>query len=64
VSHENSDHEIFGSPDEQMRAIMARHLCGWISGHGAPLDHFVVDAEMIMEEARKGGIRFQQRDND
>lgn len=58
MSHERSDHEVSGSPHEVMRRILARHLCGWISGHEAPVDHFLVDADMIMREAHEHGVRF------
>jgi len=57
-NHDAVDHQISGSPYEQMRAVMARHLCGWIGGHGAPLDHFLVDADMILAEAHAQGLRF------
>lgn len=56
--HKAGDHEVTGDAEEQMRRIMARHLCGWISGHGAPVNHFLIDADMIMEEAREHGIRY------
>lgn len=58
ADHEKEDHVVSGSPHDQMRAIMARHLCGWISGHGGPIDHFLVDADLIMEEAHDHGIRY------
>lgn len=58
MDHTQADHEVSGSPYEQMRRILARHLCGWISGHGAPLDNFLVDADMILGEAHAHGVRF------
>lgn len=56
--HEASAHTIEGSPHEQMRRVLARHLCGWISGHGAPVDHFLGDADLILRDAHEQGIRF------
>lgn len=57
VDHEASAHDVAGSPHEQMRGIMARHLCGWISGHSAPVDHFLADADLILAEAYDNGLR-------
>lgn len=58
ANHDKSAHVITGSPYEQMCRIMARHLCGWISGHSAPVEHFVADADLIMREAHEHGVRF------
>lgn len=58
MSHREEDHIIKGAPYFKAKAILARHLCGWISGHGAPLEHFLVDAQIIMDEMHEQGIRF------
>jgi hypothetical protein len=58
TKHTDQDHIIEGSPYGRARAVLARHLCGWISGHSAPLDHFNIDAENILEEMHIQGIRF------
>lgn len=57
-SHDPSGHPIAGSPHEQMRALLARHLCGWLSGHTAPDGHFLVGADLLLNEAHLHGIRF------
>ena len=57
ADHSDGAHIIAGSPHEQLRRIMARHLCGWISGHGAPIDHFLADADLILREAHEYGLR-------
>lgn len=60
AQHSNEDHviEFSDSPYGQMRAILARHLCAWITGHAAPVDHFLTDADMILNDAHVEGIRF------
>lgn len=55
--HSADDHEISGSAADQFRAVLARHLCGWITGHYGPEDHFLADADMIMEETHARGLR-------
>jgi hypothetical protein len=62
AGHGHADHVIGGSPYETMQRLLARHLCGWISGHGAPVDHFLADAELIMHEAHEHGVRFHLAD--
>jgi hypothetical protein len=57
-NHLRDDHEIHGAAIDQMRGLLARHLCGWITGHNAPLAHFLVDADLILNEADSIGIRF------
>ena len=52
-------HDVIGSPHERMRRILARHLCGWITGHRVSDDQqFLFDADLIMREAHEAGIRF------
>jgi len=57
TDHSPDEHVVTGSPHERMRRIMARHLCGWISGHHAPVDHFLADADLILREAHEHGLR-------
>jgi hypothetical protein len=61
LGHVREDHDITGSPYEQTRAIIARHLCEWIAGHSAPLAHMLIDADEIMEELAEAGIQFVDR---
>ena len=69
AEHTYGDHVISGSPYDQMKGILARHLCGWITGHHGPADnadnanHFLEDAEMILNEAHDHGIRFHLTDH-
>lgn len=58
ASHTNDAHEICGSPREQMRRVLARHLCAWITGHTDPVEHFLSDADLIMRDADDAGIGF------
>ena len=59
AEHARGDHVINGSPYDQMKGILARHLCGWITCHSfGPVDHFLEDADMILNEAHDHGIRF------
>lgn len=37
-------------------AVIARHLCGWIMGHSGPVDRFLVDAELIVNDVEDCGI--------
>lgn len=60
--HNRDDHAISGSPHEQMRGILARHLCGWITGHAGPVNHFIADADMILEDAHQHGLRIHVAD--
>ena len=48
-------------PYERAQQILARHLCGWIAGHHAPPEHFLVDADMILGEMHAAGVRFHLR---
>jgi len=57
MDHVRDDHIIEGSPDEQLRCILARHLCGWLTGHSAPTDHFLTDADVILAEVHAHGLR-------
>jgi hypothetical protein len=52
------EHKIGDSPYERARDVLARHLCGWITGHGAPEDHFKADADLILADIREAGVRF------
>lgn len=56
--HEESEHTIQGSPYQQAQGILASQLCGWISGHSAPVDHFLTDSEAILKKMHDQGIRF------
>jgi hypothetical protein len=56
--HEASDHVIAGSPTEITRAVLARHLCGWIQGHHGSVDDLLPDVDMIMDDLRDEGIFF------
>ncbi len=56
--HSRDDHVISGSPAERAQQIIARHLCGWITGHAGPVEHFLGDAELIMNELSMEGVRF------
>lgn len=57
TDHKREDHVIGGGPEDQARAVIARHLCGWITGHTGPVDHFIADAEMILHDLRVQGLR-------
>lgn len=58
MNHEKEDHIIRGSPHEQARRVLARHLCDWMTGHSAPVDRFLVSADRILEDMHEQGIRF------
>lgn len=58
MEHRAEDHAIAGSPYEVMRAVLARHLCGLVCGRVAPVEHFLVDAGRILDEAHQEGVRF------
>lgn len=45
-------------PYDRAKQVLANHLCGWITGHGAPEGHFDTDAEQILSEMHEAGIRF------
>jgi hypothetical protein len=62
LNHVRDDHEITGDADERMRRVVARHLCGWISGHHAPNDHFLADADLVLSDVRAAGIRVVSED--
>lgn len=55
--HTAEDHQVAGAPEEQARSVIARHLCGWIGGHGAiAREHFEADADLIMDDLRSHGL--------
>lgn len=55
--HKAEDHVVDGPAEEdKAKQVIARHLCGWLVGHRGPVDHFLVDAEMIVEEMREEGV--------
>jgi DNA-binding transcriptional LysR family regulator len=56
--HEASDHVIGGSSTEITRAVLARHLCGWIQEHHGSVDDLLPDVDMIMDDLRDEGICF------
>lgn len=54
---EDHKHAIDGATkNERMKQVIARHLCEWIGGHEGPEEHFLVDAELIMEDLAKEGL--------
>lgn len=57
AGHKPADHPVGGSPHDVMTQIVARHLCGWLSGHSAPPGHFLPDAALIMREAHEHAVR-------
>lgn len=59
--HRKTDHKIPDIPYEKAKAILARHLCGWICGHDCPVDHMLTDADLIIKEMWDEGIRFSER---
>lgn len=61
ADHTFDEHIIMGDPREQLRRIIARHLCGWISGHGTPIRHFLVDADLIMDDVDAAGLEVVRR---
>lgn len=57
--HTEDDHRIDSTvPIDRAQQVLARHLCGWITGHHAPLDHMLPDAEMILKNLHQAGVRF------
>lgn len=48
--HKAKDHVIDGEGRDRDKQIIAKYLCGWVTGHGAPLGHFDRDAEMLLKE--------------
>lgn len=53
-------HVITGSPYDVARAVIAQHLCGWLSGHTAPLGHFEADAETVLMDLIEAGVRLSK----
>jgi hypothetical protein len=58
--HSRDDHVISGSPAERAQQVLARHLCGWITGHAGPPDHFLDDADMLMGDLHREGLRIHE----
>jgi hypothetical protein len=59
MSHNREEHDTSSKmPYERAKQILARELCSWISGHGAPATHFLSDAELILESMHQEGVRF------
>lgn len=57
--HGEKDHSVDSKiPYERAKQVLARHLCGWVTGHHAPLDHMLIDANVILEEMHESGVRF------
>lgn len=55
--HDRLSHTIEGTTRQQAARVIARHLCGWITGHHAPAGHFLPDAEMIINDTDSGSTR-------
>lgn len=60
-AHGKIDHIIEGTARDMAKAVLARHLCGWITGHSAPLEHFLIDANLIIEDMDAYGLEVIRR---